>query len=73
MSTQTMKSKASTKAAGEQLAAGEDVVDRLAGLLPAEELQDALKGLEPEEITGPGGFLSLDPPLLGGVPSGAGI
>ena len=29
------------------------VVDRLAGLLPAEALEDALKGLEPEEITGP--------------------
>jgi len=58
MSTQSMKSKTSTKPAGEQLAAGEDVVDRLAGLLPAEELQDALKGLEPEEITGPGGLLS---------------
>lgn len=58
MSTQTMKSKTSTKPAGEPPATGEDVVDRLAGLLPAEELQDALKGLEPEEITGPGGFLS---------------
>jgi putative transposase len=55
---QTMKSKTSTKPAGEPPAAAEDVVDRLAGLLPAEELQDALKGLEPEEITGPGGFLS---------------
>jgi putative transposase len=58
MSTQTMKSKTSTEPAGEPPAAGEDVVDRLAGLLPADELQDALKGLEPEEITGPGGFLS---------------
>ena len=38
--------------------AAEDVVDRLAGLLAADEFQDALKGLEPEEITGPGGFLS---------------
>jgi hypothetical protein len=34
------------------------VVDRLAGLLPGDELQDALKGLEPDEITGPGGLLS---------------
>jgi putative transposase len=34
------------------------VVDRLAGLLPAEALDDALKGLEPEEITGPGGLLT---------------
>jgi putative transposase len=35
-----------------------DALDRLAGLLPAEELEDALKGLAPEEITGPGGLLS---------------
>jgi putative transposase len=33
-------------------------VDRLAELLPAEALEDALKGLEPEEITGPGGLLT---------------
>jgi putative transposase len=36
----------------------EAVVDRLAGLLPEEALRDALKGLEPDEITGPGGLLS---------------
>ena len=36
----------------------EAVVDRLAGLLPEGALQDALKGLEPDEITGPGGLLS---------------
>ena len=36
----------------------EDAIDRLAGLLPAEELEDALKGLEPEQITGPGGLLT---------------
>jgi putative transposase len=53
-----MKPKTSTEPAGELPAAAEDAVDRLAGLLPADELQDALKGLEPEEITGPGGFLS---------------
>jgi putative transposase len=35
-----------------------DVVDRLAGLLPADELQDALKGLSSEQITGPGGLLT---------------
>lgn len=35
-----------------------EVVDRLAGLLPAEELQDALKGLSPEQITGRGGLLT---------------
>src|SRR5215212_1458216 len=38
--------------------AGEEVVDRLAGLLPAEALQDALEGLRPEEITGPGGLVT---------------
>jgi transposase-like protein len=36
----------------------EVVADRLAGLLPEEALQDALKGLEGEQITGPGGLLS---------------
>jgi putative transposase len=37
--------------------ASEEVVDRLAGLLPADALQDALAGLRPEEITGPGGLV----------------
>jgi putative transposase len=36
----------------------EGVVDRLAGLLPREELEDALEGLDPEQITGPGGLLT---------------
>jgi putative transposase len=35
-----------------------EAVDRLAGLLPREELEDALKGLDPEQITGPGGLLT---------------
>src|SRR3954449_12818126 len=34
------------------------VVDRLAGLLPADALEGALKGLEPDDITGPGGLLA---------------
>jgi putative transposase len=34
------------------------VVDQLAELLPEDALQDALKSLEPEEITGPGGLLT---------------
>jgi putative transposase len=38
--------------------ASEEVVDRLAGLLPADALQDALAGLRPEEITGPGGLVT---------------
>jgi len=32
--------------------------DRLAGLLPDDALQDALNGLDPDEITGPGGLVS---------------
>jgi len=36
----------------------EEAVDRLAGLLPEEALEDALKGLRPEEITGAGGLLT---------------
>src|SRR4051794_21156357 len=32
--------------------------ERLVGLLPEDALQDALKGLEPEDITGPGGLLT---------------
>lgn len=35
-----------------------EAVDRLAGLLPREELERALEGLAPDEITGPGGFLT---------------
>jgi putative transposase len=38
--------------------ASEEVADRLAGLLPADALDDALAGLRPEEITGPGGLLT---------------
>jgi putative transposase len=33
-------------------------IDRLAELLPADALEDALKGLEPDEITGPGGLVA---------------
>jgi putative transposase len=36
----------------------EEVAERLAGLLPEEALQDALRGLEGEQITGPGGLVS---------------
>src|SRR5215211_6371874 len=36
----------------------QDRVDQLAELLPADALEDALKGLDPEEITGPGGLLT---------------
>jgi len=35
-----------------------EVVDRLAGLLPEGALDDAVRGLAPEELSGPGGLLS---------------
>ena len=36
----------------------EEARDRFAGLLPDDALHDALEGLRPEEITGPGGLMS---------------
>ena len=36
----------------------EEVVDRLAELLPDGALDDAVRGLKPEELSGPGGLLS---------------
>jgi putative transposase len=38
--------------------APQELADRLAGLLPGQELEKALQGLEPEQITGPGGLLT---------------
>lgn len=35
-----------------------EVLDRLVGLLPDDALDDAVKGLKPEELSGPGGLLS---------------
>src|SRR3954453_18558632 len=34
------------------------IVDRLSGLLPEGALDDAVRGLSPEELSGPGGLLS---------------
>ena len=36
----------------------DEAAERLAGLLPEDALQDALQGLEADEITGPGGLVS---------------
>src|SRR3954467_10697105 len=57
MTTQKPKS---TRPRGGDRPAGppEEVVDRLAGLLPEEALHDALAGLAPEQITGPGGLMT---------------
>ena len=56
----TQKTKSESQTSGERRPAGspEEVVNRLAGLLPREQLEGALEGLEPEEITGPGGLVS---------------
>jgi putative transposase len=57
----TQKTKTAGRGAGhDRRPAGppEEVADRLAGLLPAEELERALEGLEPEQVTGPGGLVS---------------
>src|SRR3954453_1446193 len=43
------------KASGEPPA---ELVERLEGLLPREALEDALDGLDAEQITGPGGLLA---------------
>jgi putative transposase len=43
---------------GGEESASEEVLDRLAELLPADALEDALAGLGPEEITGPGGLIT---------------
>jgi putative transposase len=47
-----------SKPSGDAQSSTHAAVDWLAGLLPPEALEDALKGLEPEEITGPGGLLT---------------
>ena len=54
----TMKSERRPQEGADPEQQAEAVVDRLAGLLPEEALQDAIKGLAPDEITGPGGLLS---------------
>jgi hypothetical protein len=59
MTTQNTKSRP-RRPSGEDPRFGppEEVVDRLAGLLPREELERALEGLEPDQVTGPGGLVS---------------
>src|SRR3954467_2942049 len=62
MSSQKMKSRVSESSrSAVNESAGEEVTDRLAGLLPAGALQDALAGLGPDEITGPGGVVTQLP------------
>jgi putative transposase len=58
MTTQSTKSKRRQPGAETVSGPPDEVVDRLAGLLPAGALEEALEGLEPEEITGPGGLVT---------------
>jgi hypothetical protein len=58
MTTQSKKSGRRQPGAKALSGRPEEVVDRLAELLPGEELERALEGLEPEQVTGPGGLVS---------------
>ena len=59
MSTQKMKSRGDGPSRpAVQESSVEQARDRLAGLLPDDALEAALDGLEPEQVTGPGGLLS---------------
>jgi putative transposase len=54
----TMNNRPDQGAKSSQQPPEEEVVDRLAELLPEGALDDAVRGLRPEELTGPGGLLS---------------
>ena len=58
MSPQSTKSSRGRPPGGGPPEPPEEVIDRLGELLPADALQDALAGLAPEQITGPGGLLT---------------
>jgi putative transposase len=53
----TQKTRKSTRQARPE-GPPEEVIDRLEGLLPRDALEQALEGLDPREITGPGGLLT---------------
>ncbi len=54
----TMQSKRRPQRGAKPVEPAEEVVDRLAELLPEGALDDAVRGLKPEELSGPGGLLS---------------
>jgi putative transposase len=58
MSTMQSKRRPEPGADSEGQGPPQEVVDRLAGLLPEGALDQAVKGLRPEELSGPGGLLS---------------
>lgn len=53
-----MRKKNLTDAGEDSLAPPEGVIERLTDLLPADVLDEAVKGLTPEDLSGPGGLLS---------------
>jgi hypothetical protein len=54
----SMQSKRRSAPDAESQQPPEEVVDRLTELLPEGALDDAVRGLKPEELSGPGGLLS---------------
>src|SRR5215218_2156823 len=54
----SMQSKRCSAPDAESQQPPEEVVDRLTELLPEGALDDAVRGLRPEELSGPGGLLS---------------
>jgi putative transposase len=54
----TMKKDQSDQEAGGAFEPPDEVMDRLAELLPDAALDEAVKGLKPEDLSGPGGLLS---------------
>src|SRR4051794_1442065 len=54
----TMKNRRRPELGAEGPQPPQEVIDRLAGLLPDGALDDAVRGLRPEELSGPGGLLS---------------
>jgi len=53
-----MKSMQSKKSRSEGTEPSQEVLDRLAELMPKDALEEAVKGLSPEQLSGPGGLLS---------------
>src|SRR3954451_5039452 len=54
----SMQSKRRPQEGAESQQPPEEVIDRLAELLPEGALDDAVRGLKPGELSGPGGLLS---------------
>jgi putative transposase len=53
-----MKTMPSKKSGSQRAEPSQEVLDRLAELMPKDALEEAVKGLTPEQLSGPGGLLS---------------